>query len=136
MAAQHLAAQLDRLAERTGLGRKRGKQEIAQRVVVGKGETVLESAGQRTRRVGRHGHEALADVAGGHHAHLLADDARGAAVVGHGNDCRDEAAGCTQGANRIGLSRAAADGDGANLTRQWIGAHETTYALTCRGRSR
>ena len=78
---------------------------------------MLESAGQRTRRISRHGHEALADVARGHHAHLLADDARGTAVVGHGNDGRDEATGCTQGANRIGLPRAAADGNGANLVR-------------------
>ena len=65
---------------------QRGQKEVAQSMVAGHGEAVLERPHKRVGGILRKGHEALADVAGRRDVGLLAQDAGAAAVVGHGHD--------------------------------------------------
>ena len=62
------------------------RQEVAQSVVTGHGEPVLERPHKRVGGILREGHEALADVAGRRDVGLLAQNAGAAAIIGHGHD--------------------------------------------------
>ena len=80
------------LADGDGLGKRprrifqRGQKEVAQSMVAGHGEAVLERPHKRVGGILRKGHEALADVAGRRDVGLLAQNTGAAAVVGHGHD--------------------------------------------------
>ena len=80
------------LADGDGLGKRprrifqRGQKEVAQSMVAGHGEAVLERPHKRVGGILRKGHEALADVAGRCDVGLLAQNTGAAAVVGHGHD--------------------------------------------------
>ena len=80
------------LADGDGLGKRPGRilerrqHEVAQRVVASEREAVLERLGQRVVRVRSHCGDALAHVARRRDVGFLAQDAGGAAVVGHGDD--------------------------------------------------
>ena len=80
------------LADGDGLGKRPGRilerrqHEVAQRVVASEREAVLERVGQRVVRVRSHCGDALAHVARRRDVGFLAQDAGGAAVVGHGDD--------------------------------------------------
>ena len=79
----------DGIGKRTGDIGERSKDEIAERVA---GQTlsvrkpVLKQPGCQTVLIGGHRDEAVADVSGREHPKLAAQQARGTAVVRHGDD--------------------------------------------------
>ena len=117
VAAEHAVAQGDRLDERARLLRQGGDEQVAERVVVAEAESVLEGPGKGALGVVGHGHEALPDVARRIEAHLLAQQPGRPPVVGHGDDGAHRATRPPQGADRVRLAGAAADGDGPRLGR-------------------
>ena len=84
---EDLGADLDGLGEVSGDAGEGGEEEVAEAVAfeVAVGEAVLEEAGEEVFVLGE-GDEAVADVAGGKHVEVFAEAARGAAVVGDGDD--------------------------------------------------
>ena len=107
------------LADGDGLGERPAgifqsrEQKIAQGVVAGHGEAVLQRPHQRIGRVLGEGHKALADVAGGRGVGLFPQHAGASAVIGHGHHRTRLHAQRQQGANGHRGARAAADDHGA-----------------------
>ena len=107
------------LADGDGLGKRPGRilerrqHEVAQRVVASEREAVLERLGQRVVRVRSHCGDALAHVARRRDVGFLAQDAGGAAVVGHGDDGARIQAHGQKRAYGHGRAGAAADDDDA-----------------------
>ena len=107
------------LADGDGLGKRPGRilerrqHEVAQRVVASEREAVLERLGQRVVRVRSHCGDALAHVARRRDVGFLAQDAGGAAVVGHGDDGARIQSHGQERAYGHGRAGAAADDDDA-----------------------
>ncbi len=114
---EQLLADGDRLGERPAGVFERDEHEVAERMVARYGEAVFECSRERVGRVGRHGSDALADVAGGRDVGFLAQDAGRAAVVGHGDHGARLHPEREERADGHGGPGAAADDDGAQFAR-------------------
>ena len=94
------------IGEGIGLVRDGRENEVAERVIVEIVEAMAKCTREYTLVVGRHRADALADIARRYHAATLAQDARRAAIIDHGDDRGDLAAHVEQRANGGGRARA------------------------------
>ena len=84
-------------------------------MVVRKRKTILERLRKRIFRIGGHGADAFADVAGRRHVRFLTQDARRSAIIGHGHNGRRFHAHGQQRANGNRRTRAATDNDSTQV---------------------
>ena len=112
---EHMLAHGNGLGERPARVLERDQHQVPEGMVVRDRETVLERAGERVFRVGRHRKDAFAHVARGRHVRLLSQKAGRAAVVSHGHHGARFHAEREQGSDGHRRTRTAADDDGAKF---------------------
>ena len=128
-----MLANLNGLGERTRSIFQRSKQQIPQRMVIRKRETILERLRERIFGVRRECRQALTNIARRRHARLFAQLTGGAAVIGHGYHGVYLAVQAQKAANRHGGARAAAHYNGA-LARKRVASRWLAFVFRMRQR--